>query len=212
MTPRKSWRRGFEYIGRRVQRLPDSPHRIALGFACGVLASFTPLFTLHFVVAMGIAWVLRSNLIAAALGTAFGNPLTFPFIAGVSLELGGWMLGVEKGLDGFNPGMAFTDFSRFMDRIFLPYLVGGVLPGLLCAVVCYVLLRPLVAAYQSRRRQKLTAAAALRMARRPTRGHAPPRRPQDDAPEGGPGRGGERRAARDPALSAAAPCMTEARP
>jgi uncharacterized protein (DUF2062 family) len=166
MAPRKSWRRGFEYIGRRVQRLPDSPHRIALGFACGVLASFTPLFTLHFIVAMAIAWTLRGNLIAAALGTAFGNPLTFPFIAGVSLELGGWILGVEKGLDGFNPGMVFTDYGRFMDRIFLPYLVGGAAPGLLCGVACYALLRPLVAAYQSRRRQRLSEAAAARMARR----------------------------------------------
>jgi uncharacterized protein (DUF2062 family) len=167
LAPRKGWRRGFEYLGRRVQRLPDTPHRIALGFACGVLASFTPLFTLHFVVAMGMAWLVRANLIAAALGTAFGNPLTFPFIAGVSLELGGWLMGVEKGLDGFNPGMAFTDYGRFMDRIFLPYLAGGVLPGLLSAGGCYLLLRPLVAAYQARRRARLVAAAAARMARRP---------------------------------------------
>jgi hypothetical protein len=170
VAPRKGWRRGFEYLGRRVQRLPDSPHRIALGFACGVLASFTPLFTLHFVLAMGLAWALRCNVVAAALGTAFGNPVTFPFIAGVSLELGGWMLGIGKDLHGFDPGMAFTDFGRFMDRIFLPYLVGGVLPGLLCAAACYALLRPLVAAYQGRRRQKLTDAAAERVARRPASG------------------------------------------
>jgi uncharacterized protein (DUF2062 family) len=51
LQPRKSWRRGFAYVGRRVQRLPDTPHRIALGFACGAMASFTPLFTLHIVVA-----------------------------------------------------------------------------------------------------------------------------------------------------------------
>ena len=167
LAPRKGWRRGFEYLGRRVQRLPDSPHRIALGFACGVLASFTPLFTLHFLLAMGLAWVARANIVASALGTAFGNPLTFPFIAGVSLELGGWMLGVQKDLDGFNPAMAFTDYGRFMDRIFLPYLAGGVLPGLACGLGCYVLLRPLVAAYQGRRRQRLTDAAAGRMTRRP---------------------------------------------
>ena len=30
--------------GHRVRRLPDTPHRIALGFACGVFVSFTPFF------------------------------------------------------------------------------------------------------------------------------------------------------------------------
>ncbi len=173
MTPRKSWRRGFEYIGRRVQRLPDNPHRIALGFACGVLASFTPFFTLHFVVAVALAWLLRANLIAAAFGTAFGNPLTFPVIAGVSLELGGRMLGVEKKVAGFNPGLVFTDFERFMDRIFLPYLAGGLLPGLACAAACYLLLRPVIAAYQDRRRARLVAAARARVA-----AHLADRRPK----------------------------------
>ena len=33
VLPRRGWRRGIEYLGHRVRRLPDTPHRIALGFA-----------------------------------------------------------------------------------------------------------------------------------------------------------------------------------
>lgn len=166
IRPRKSWRRGFRYIGRRVQRLPDTPHRIALGFACGVLASFTPFFTLHFFVAMGLAIVVRANVLAAALGTIFGNPLTFPFIAGASLSVGGWLLGSRRAMaaaDNFDPAIVFRNFQFFLDRIFWPYLVGGVGPGLLCALICYLLLRPVVATYQQRRRMKLVDAAAQRV-------------------------------------------------
>ena len=36
LYPRRGWRRAIEYLGHRVRRLPDTPHRIALGFACGL--------------------------------------------------------------------------------------------------------------------------------------------------------------------------------
>ena len=167
LRPRKSWRRGFEYIGRRVQRLPDTPHRIALGFACGVLASFTPLFTMHFFVAMGLALLVRANVLAAALGTVFGNPLTFPLIAAASISVGDWLLGGTKAMQtvggSFDPAIVFTHFDLFLDHVFLPYLIGGILPGLVSAVLCYWLLRPAVAAYQSRRRMKLVTAAEARV-------------------------------------------------
>ncbi len=163
MAPRKGWRRGFAYIGRRVQRLPDTPHRIALGFACGVMASFTPLFTLHFIVAAVFALLVRGNVLASALGTFVGNPLTFPFIAGAALTLGNWMLGHNIDPGKFHVGLVFSNFDKFLDTIFWPYLLGGLAPGLLASGVIYALLRPLIAAYQNRRRLKLMAGAKRRV-------------------------------------------------
>ena len=163
IQPKKSWRRGFTYVGRRVQRLPDTPHRIALGFACGAMASFTPLFTLHIVVAIGLAAVMRGNFIAAALGTIVGNPVTFPLIAGAALSLGGWMTGAGRAVTEFQMRDVFTHLDSFLDVVFLPYLVGGLLPGLATSVACYFAVRPLVAAYQNRRRTKLMKAAKRRV-------------------------------------------------
>jgi uncharacterized protein (DUF2062 family) len=179
LNPRKGWRRGFEYIGRRVQRLPDTPHRIALGFACGVMASFTPFFTLHIFVAIGLALIARANAVAAALGTLFGNPLTFPLIAGSALGVGGWLLGgTHAEAAGFSVTQVFGDFEGFLDRLFLPYLLGGIGPGLLAASVAYLVLRPIVAAYQTRRRSRLVATARSRVAaglsRRPVKANPVP--------------------------------------
>ncbi len=109
--PRTGWKRAIEYIGHRIRRIPDTPHRIALGFACGVMASFNPLFGLHFVIAVALAWAVRGNLLAAMVGTFVGNPLTFPLIASVSLPLGRRILG---------HGASGRDFTRTVLQWALP--------------------------------------------------------------------------------------------
>lgn len=91
--PRKGWRRGFQYVGRRVQRLKDTPHSIALGFAFGALISFTPLFGFHLIGCMALAWMFRANVMAAAVGQFVGNAFTIGPIAVMSVSLGRWMLG-----------------------------------------------------------------------------------------------------------------------
>lgn len=157
MLPRKGILRGIDYIRKRLHRLPDSPHRIALGFACGALASFTPFFGFHIVLAAALAWLIGGNLLAAAFGTIVGNPLSFPFVAAAALELGWWMLGDKplKPVDGFSVSWLFDN----IDAIFLPYLVGGILPGLVTAAISYWLIGPVVAAYQERRRNRLAKRA-----------------------------------------------------
>jgi hypothetical protein len=160
LSPRKGWQRGFQYLGRRVQRLPDSPHRIALGFACGVMASFTPFFGFHFMVAAAMAFAVRGNLLASAFGTFIGNPVTFPFIAGASLWLG--KLITRERIPLPDP-LSFGWLWQNLDKIFKPYLLGGLAPGLAAAVLAYLLIRPVIAAYQSRRRGKLVERAKQRL-------------------------------------------------
>ncbi len=178
--PRSGWRRALGYIRHRVQRLPDTPHKIAIGFSCGVFVSFTPFFGFHFVVAALLAIIFRGNIVAAILGTFFGNPVTFPFIAGFSYRLGWFLLGrgneeavwpiirhgFYEAFDGLwhNFLAIFTadtmDWSGLIDfgqTVFIPYLIGGLMPGFVIAVLFYVGGKPLIAAYQHRRRGRLMA-------------------------------------------------------
>ena len=173
--PRAGWLRVINYIGHRVKRLPDTPHKIALGFACGVFVTFTPFFGLHFLLAVMIAWALRGNVLASLLGTFVGNPVTFPFIATTSYQLGLIILGYgreetvwSKIRSGFSDAIAatWTNFKslfgatpipwdgpvEFFHGVFLPYLVGGLAPGAIVAVVFYFGSRPVITAYQRRRR------------------------------------------------------------
>jgi uncharacterized protein (DUF2062 family) len=178
--PKAGWKRAASYVAHRIRRLPDTPHKIAMGIAAGVYVSYTPFFGLHFLVAALLAIVLRGNVLAALLGTFFGNPLTFPFIAASALGTGHFILGSQhrKGIEDtilshfggafadlwhnfttlFSGGAA--DWSRlegFFSSVYLPYLVGGVLPGLISGVIVYFLSRPLIVAYQARRKGRLLA-------------------------------------------------------
>ena len=167
VAPRGGWGRAFEYWRHRMQRLPDSPTRIALGVACGVYVSFTPFFGLHFVVAAALAWVLRANVLASAIGTFFGNPLTFPIIAAVSLELGALYFGSPIASDEIKD-LGFIElailFLQNVHELVVPYLVGGLAPGLISAVISYFIVKAVVASYQKRRRAKLISRAKSRIA------------------------------------------------
>ena len=184
--PRGGWRRALIYVGHRLQRLPDPAHKISRGIAAGVFTSFTPLFGMHFFIAALLAWAMRGNILAALLATFFGNPLTFPLIAAISMELGSWMLGyrgfpLPLVLEAFSDASLslwqnflaiFTadkanwhGFDIFWHRVFLPYLVGGILPGLASAIAAYVLANPVIAAYQKARVARLKKRFAKRRER-----------------------------------------------
>ena len=176
--PRGGWARAFEYVKHRVRRLPDTPQKISRGIWAGVFVCFTPLFGLHFLFAFLIARLMRGNILAALMATFFGNPLTFPAIGYVSINLGAWLLGLPQGRN-IHLGQKFADASydlwhnftaifttekinwagmqAFYDDVFFPYLIGGIVPGLITATVFYYLSVPVIGAYQKRRKKLLRA-------------------------------------------------------
>jgi len=159
MWPQRGWRRSCSYVWRRVWRLDGTPHTIALGFASGVFASFTPFMGLHFLIGFGVAWVLRGNLLASALGTFVGNPLTFPFIWWAALTLGNRILGenVEAiDMDSINLfSVSPLDLWPVIKPILFPMVIGGIPIGLCIGVISYGLIRPAINGYQMRRLEKI---------------------------------------------------------
>jgi uncharacterized protein len=175
--PRGGWARATSYVLHRLRRLPDTPHRICVGIAAGTFVSFLPLWGMHFVLAALLAWAFRGNILAALLGTFFGNPITFPIIAVSSLELGNLLMG-NPGSMKFVEVMTATGnatseltgnvwgwltgekvywgrLQLFLWRVFLPFMLGGTILGIPTSVAMYYLCLPLVNAYQRRRYQKL---------------------------------------------------------
>lgn len=74
------WHKYKKQLLGKLSSLKGSPHAIAAGVACGAAVSFTPFVGAHLTLAVIFAWLIRGNVMAAALGTAVGNPWTFPFI------------------------------------------------------------------------------------------------------------------------------------
>ncbi len=164
--PRAGWLRSTRYLLHRIRRLPGTPYGIAGGFACGAAASFTPFVGLHFVLVALFAWILRCNILASAIGTAVGNPWTFPFIWVWIYNFGSWMGAGEavESVESMNFGAQFAammaaflrgDFVYLWEiswPIFWPMLAGGIPTAIVVWFVFYIPLRAGVMAYQHRRR------------------------------------------------------------
>ena len=179
--PRGGWLRAARYVRHRLHRLPDPPHRISRGIWAGVFTTFTPFYGFHFIIAALIARVMQGNLIAALLATFFGNPLTYVPIGVVSLQTGHWLMGHEFDAEHAQRSLAgkfadastdlwynlktpftgntpdWTGLSVFYDQVFYPYMIGGIIPGIVTASVCYYLALPVIQAYQHRRKGRIKA-------------------------------------------------------
>lgn len=178
--PKGGWGRAFLYVRHRLNRLPDPPSKIARGIFAGVFTTFTPFYGMHFVTAAIIAVIVRGNIPAALFGTFFGNPLTYVPIGVVSLQTGHALLGrhtlaedeisrslggkfLDAGEDLKNNFLSiFTDrtpdwhgLSVFYDEVFFPYMIGGIIPGIVTGLAAYYISLPVITAYQHRRKGAL---------------------------------------------------------
>ncbi len=159
--PRASWSRSFRYYGKRVLRLSASPDAVARGFAAGAFASFTPLMGFHFMLAAACAFLIRGNLIASALGTAVGNPLTFPFIWAATYKLGHLILGSSPHEIARREGATEHGFNLLEQSfdtlwpVIKPMMIGGIPLGLVCGALCYVIVFQSVRTYQEAKRLRL---------------------------------------------------------
>ena len=169
LWPKGGWRRAASYFLHRVKRLPGSPYSIAAGLACGAAVSFTPFIGLHFFLGALIAWLIGGNLLASAIGTAIGNPWTFPFIWTWLYQTGAWIISAKAQEGADDP--KFTEiFGRTLEAllgmdaqylfeavapVFWPMLVSSLPTGLVVWWVFYLPLKYIVRRYQDRRRRRL---------------------------------------------------------
>jgi len=165
MLPRRNYVRSARYFAKRVLRIRATPHAIAAGVAAGAFASFTPLMGFHFILSFLLAFLVRGSMIAAAFGTAVGNPLTFPMIWASTLGVGRWLLGIDSnGADGKEFGAAFAaeGFAALWQPFIKPMLVGGIPLGLIAALLFYLLTRFGLTAFQTRRAARKAQRALAR--------------------------------------------------
>lgn len=152
--PRSGWRRASLYVAHRLSRLPGPPYRIAAGFACGAAVSFTPFMGFHFLLAALLSLLVRGNVIASAIGTAVGNPWTFPFIWLWTYSLGQWLLGGSTYYRLPEHLSMHYIFDHFTD-VFWPMAVGGFPTAVVAWIAFFWPSRAVVAHYQRRRRKRL---------------------------------------------------------
>lgn len=167
--PSMGLRRTFHYYRHRMFRTGNSTRKITAGLATGIGICWTPFVGTHVGQALLFCWLLGFNPIAGFIGTALGNPWTYPFIFLWAYRLGKWLCG-WFGLAHFvrlPEGMAFDqfmaaplDFLHYLfahpQKLLLPLTVGGYACGLLCWPIAYALLfYPVRTARRAYRLQRL---------------------------------------------------------
>ncbi len=174
--PSIGFKRSTRYLGYRLARLPGTPYSLAAGFAFGAAISFTPFVGLHFLFGGILAWIFRANIIASAIGTAVGNPWTFPFIWASIYHVGYWMLGRDHSGEG---GFSADTIENFTNNLFhdgwqsvadifsavlFPMLIGSIPFFMVSWIIFFYPLRALIRKFHEKRAMALSAARSQRIA------------------------------------------------
>lgn len=143
---------------RDVLHLSDTPpRRLAASLAIGIFISCTPFYGLHTLMAIGAAYLFRVNKVATVTGAWLNLPWFAPFVYGVSVKVGEFILTGGEGV-GFLRGLSleeisgmigasltldhlkegFLAFSKLMFEASVPLFVGTTVVGAILALITYV--------------------------------------------------------------------------
>ncbi len=134
----------------------DSDERsLAAGFAVGVFFSFTPLVTLHMVLALAVTLVFRFNKMTTIVGAWVNNPYTMPFVFYGCFRLGEWILGIQVTPPSFESYTVET-FLKAAVPYAAPLFLGTTIVGLAAAALGYVVVYRIAVKVKSARRKGTT--------------------------------------------------------
>ena len=170
LWPKKGWKRIIKYISLRLKRLPGSPHSIALGFTFGVTAALTPLFGLHFLIGIFLAWLFRVSMVASLIGNLLGNPWTFPFICILNFKVGNFFYTTSDQID-INMKLLSNELYLLWNTIYKlfielnysqslnylsqlklipPMLLGSLFTIIVVGIPCYFISRFIITNYRNK--------------------------------------------------------------
>ena len=132
----------------KLIRVKDSKEKLAVGFACGSMVSFTPFIGFHFFLAVIFAYLLRGNIVASLIGTFIGNPFTFPFIWIFIYKVGNIFFKNEQ-----NFSLEFT-FQGLFDQgydILIPMLIGSLIVSIPIWFISYFTVKFLMSSFKKRK-------------------------------------------------------------
>lgn len=125
---------------------------IAAGFAVGVFFSFTPLLSLHMVLALIVAVVFRFNKVATVAGAWVNNPYTMPFVFYGCFRFGEWILGMRIPPPSFE-SYSLPNLLKAAVPYAAPLFLGTTIVGLAAAALGYVVVYRIAVRVKSARRK-----------------------------------------------------------
>jgi uncharacterized protein (DUF2062 family) len=143
----------LDHMHSRLVTIPDTPHSIALGVAIGIFFGFTPLWSLKTLLSIGVAWLCRSNKIAAAISVQL-HDLILPFMPAIYLweyKIGFWAMKGHLPQRFHMRTLSFRDYFHWeaFFTVGRPLLIGSIIVGLPSAAIVYFVCRALVTRHRA---------------------------------------------------------------
>ena len=136
-----------------LMTIADTPHSIALGSAIGIFFGFTPLWSLKTLLSIGVAWIFKSNKIAAAIAVTLHDVLLplMPAIYFWQYRIGMRVLHGRPERRAAFHHLSFHDFMTWPGfvRIGWPLLLGSLFLAIPSATATYLIMRMLVSRARS---------------------------------------------------------------
>jgi uncharacterized protein (DUF2062 family) len=134
----------------KLLAIRDTPEAIAGGIAIGIFFGFTPLFGLKTILAVFLAWLTRSNIIAAVLAGTLHDLILpiMPIVFVWEYKIGYWVLYQEwpRGVPRLHLAIhEWRDWTRLVtSRVGKPMLLGSMAIATPLAGICYFVSKVIV--------------------------------------------------------------------
>ena len=135
----------------RFLKIRGNSREIALGFALGLFIAVTPTMGIQIPLAIFIAALFKWSKISAAVGVWLTNPLSAPFVYGLTYYIGAKILGLRtlRSLTGDIGLSTVIEALKKAPELLSAMTVGGILIGIPLAVVGYYLSYAAIEKYQN---------------------------------------------------------------
>ena len=148
----------------KLLAIRDTPEAIAGGVAIGIFFGFTPLFGLKTALTILVAWLTRSNIIAAVLASAAHDVLLplMPIIYRWEYQVGYWLLSRPHHLPPSLrthkwEGISFHGWIRFLLGVGKPLLIGGFVCATPFSALSFMLTRRLIIRHRLKKQPRIEA-------------------------------------------------------
>lgn len=166
LFPPKGIIRGYKYIFKRLFRLNDSTHSIALGSAFGIGIAMTPFFGLQLILTFILDFIFKANITASLISSIIGNPLTFPFIWITGYKLGNLILAHENidnasfltSLEQIKIAFETSNWNLIENSalaILTPMIIGGLILGFTFGIITYILTSKAITKHKFEKQKRL---------------------------------------------------------
>jgi uncharacterized protein (DUF2062 family) len=131
-----------------LMAINDTPHSIALGSAIGIFFGFTPLWSMKTLLSIAVAWLFRSNKVAAAIAVTLHDvilplmPAIFWWEYKTGYRVLHGSLPHRISVRHMNP-LEYLHPQVFVRWIW-PMLVGSIILGIPIAILVYFVMRLLI--------------------------------------------------------------------